>query len=83
MLTRDEMLTELATGVCRVVFTKKDGEVRDMKCTRRNDRIPVDQLPKGDSNTFPNESVMPVYDLNKGAWRSFIVENVTSFEKVS
>ena len=82
MLPRNEMLTELATNVCRVVFTKKDGEVRDMECTRSLDHIPTNQLPKGDANTFPNETVMPVYDVKKGGWRSFIIDNVTLFERL-
>ena len=82
MLSRDEMLTELSTGLCRVVFTKVNGEVRDMTCTRQLSYVPIDQIPKGDPNKIPNEKVMPVFDINKLAWRSFVVDNVTTFEKV-
>lgn len=81
-MTRDEMLTELATGMCQVVFVKKNGETRHMMCTREITRIPPDKLPKGDANTIPNDTVMPVYDFAENDWRSFRIDSVLSFNKV-
>lgn len=60
-----------------VTFKKKDGTIREMKCTRNPDLIPSDQLPK---NEVESSSAIRVFDLDKNEWRSFIVENVMSID---
>lgn len=77
--TYDEMLDQLTDRICRVVFTKKNGEERDMKCTRNMTIIPENQTPKG-VETAVNTEVIKVYDVLAEGWRSFRVENVTNFE---
>lgn len=58
-----------------VTFKKKDGTIREMRCTRNPKFIPEDQQPKTDSEG--SETSIRVFDLDKQEWRSFIVENVT------
>ena len=83
-MNREEMLVKLRSGVCRVVFTKVNGETRDMRCTLVRDMIPENQLPVTDELTEktaqPSTDVIRVFDLLADGWRSFKVDNVTSFE---
>jgi hypothetical protein len=82
----------LRIGPVTVTFTKKDGTERVMKCTTAPLLVPVDVLEgKHYTNTdnpidFPvpkkekkvNEDVMPVYDLESNAWKSFRWDSVKS-----
>jgi hypothetical protein len=82
--------SHLAFGPVTVTFTKKDGTERVMKCTTSAELVPVDLTEeKHYTNTdnpidFPapkkekkvNEDVMPVYDLDSKAWRSFRWDSV-------
>lgn len=85
MLTRSEMIEQLSTSTCRVIFKKVNGEERDMQCTLREDLIPAA------TKSYPitqkkvrsiSEEVLPVYDINAEGWRSFRVANVVSFSCV-
>jgi len=82
-MNRDEMLTNLRSGVCQVVFTKVNGETRNMRCTLVRDMIPENQLPVSDElseKVQPSTDVVRVFDLTADGWRSFKIDNVTSFE---
>jgi len=65
-----------------VTFTKKDGSKRVMRCTTNPTYImfkdPVSVESKSERRV--NEDVMPVFDLDADAWRSFrwdSIKNVT------
>ena len=69
-----------------VNFTKKDGSLRDMKCTRCPAHIPDDKYPKGsDAKSIvveePDEdpTFVRVFDVEAQAWRSIIFDAVNSF----
>jgi len=65
----------------KVSFTKKDGSLREMICTRVMDLVPDDEHPKDDNKEHEqNPDVIPVWDLEKEAWRSFRVDSVVSIE---
>ena len=74
----------LVYGPVTVVFTKKDGTERVMECTTNASLVPLVEEKVHETNTdnpidFPkpkkekkvNEDVMPVYDLEAKAWKSF------------
>jgi hypothetical protein len=66
--------SHLAYGPTTVVFTKKDGTERIMLCTTNTDLVPPVEIketlePKKERKV--NEEVMPVYDLEAKAWKSF------------
>ena len=78
--------SHLATGEVTVTFTKKDGSERVMKCTTSASLVPPEPLietvhatgtdnpidfPKVKKEKKVNEDIMPVYDLESEAWRSF------------
>ena len=81
-MDRSEMIEQLLERDCRVIFRKLNGESRDMICTLRSDVIPA--ATKADPLTQTkvrevNEATIVAWDVNKGAFRSFRVENVVSF----
>ena len=71
----------LQTSQCRVIFTKLNGEERDMVCTLREDIIPSatkDPITQKKVRDL-NEEVLAVWDTKAEGWRSFRVANVLSF----
>ncbi len=50
-----------------VIFTKSDGTQRKMRCMMEPPTGPI-----------KNPDVVPVMDLDKGAWRSFRIDSVVS-----
>ena len=66
--------SHLAYGPTTVVFTKKDGTERVMLCTTKTELVPaVDIVESAETKKEKkiNEEVMPVYDLEAKAWKSF------------
>lgn len=66
--------SHLAFGPVTVTFTKKDGTERVMKCTTSTALVPVELVVEGAEpkrEKKVNEDVMPVYDLESKAWKSF------------
>ena len=81
MLTRNEMKEMLQTSQCRVIFTKLNGEERNMLCTLREDIIPAatkDPITQKKVRDL-NEEVLAVWDTKAEGWRSFRISNVVSF----
>ena len=79
---RNFMMQELQTRDCRVIFKKTNGEERDMLCTLQEGVVPPatkeDPLTQKKVRSV-NEEVIPVWDVNKQAWRAFRVDSVISF----
>ena len=63
----------LAYGPTTVVFTKKDGTERVMLCTTNSELVPPVEIKEGVEKKEKkiNEEVMPVYDIEAKAWKSF------------
>lgn len=73
-----------------VKFIKKDGTERVMKCTTNMLLIPEDKHPKKIDESSPdykprkvNESVIPVFDMEKSEWRSFTKDSLVSVNNTS
>lgn len=66
----------LKSGIHTVVFEKDNGEERTMKCTLQEDQLP------GSSNEAQtaNKTVLPVYDTEAEAWRSFRINSIKSVD---
>lgn len=77
-MTKSEMSEVLKNNVCVVSFEKVDGEFRKMKCTLMESYLPKSESSKGTPRIFPDD-VLPVWDIEKEAWRSFRVDKVLSF----
>lgn len=63
-----------------VVFTKKDGSQRTMRCTLNEAKIPVEHRPKGESVRKENDNVLAVFDTEKAGWRSFNMDSIISVQ---
>jgi hypothetical protein len=80
MLDREDMKSRLKNGVCKVSFTKVNGETRVMHCTLNESMIP--QKNSDEDKRYErkeNDGVIAAWDLDKQDWRSFRVDSVTSF----
>jgi len=81
-LNRETVLSILRKSVCEVVFIKKNGEFRKMKCTLNSDLLPDYDKEKA-VNREVNESVVAVWDLEKEAWRSFRLSSLQALVEVN
>ena len=90
MKTLDQLIAETKGKFFSVTFTKKDGTERVMKCTTSAELVPIVESKIHVTNTdnpidFPkvkkvNEDVMPVYDLESKAWKSFRWDSIKSVQ---
>ena len=71
----------LKTTGMEIVFTKKNGEERTMRCTTNLNVIPKSQHPSGNKYQALN-SARRVYDIDKQEWRSFYEDSVKSAKAV-
>lgn len=82
-MNREDMIEALKKDVCRVTFTKVNGETRLMYCT-----LDERYLPENDrmveSGFTPKKQVNPkvlaVWDIDVKGWRSFQIDSVTHFD---
>ena len=75
-MKRDTLIKNLQKKAMRITFTKVNGEERVMDCTLQEHMLPE----TNESNRKQNEEVLPVFDINKGEWRSFRLDSVTNIE---
>lgn len=75
-MNKETLLNQLSQGPVEVTFTKKNGEIRKMKCTRSSTLIPSEFTPKGEAINIQNDDNIRVFDLDKQSWRSFNFSSV-------
>jgi WYL_2, Sm-like SH3 beta-barrel fold len=72
-------LNDLHNNICFVKFTKKDGSIREMRCTLLPNLLPAKtDLEEHTQRKQPTESIA-VWDLDKNDWRSFRVDSILGF----
>ena len=76
IMNRETLIKNLQKKSMRITFTKVNGDERIMDCTLQEHMIPE----TNESNRKQNEEVLPVFDINKGEWRSFRLDSVTNIE---
>jgi len=68
-----------------VQFTKKNGTIRDMKCTLDSNIIPPAPEKTEEQLNQPNREGPPgllsVWDMESEGWRSFYVDSVISIQE--
>jgi hypothetical protein len=69
----------LKTNEVDLTFTKKDGTIREMKCSLKESLLPVYEK-KTDKVKTKSEESLSVFDLEKKEWRSFRFDSITSFK---
>ena len=75
-MKRDTLIKNLQKKTMRITFTKVNGEERVMDCTLQENLVPATKY----TNRKQNEEVLPVFDINKGEWRSFRLDSITNIE---
>lgn len=83
MITKDEFIKLLKEKVVTVKFKKKDESIRKMTCTLSEDYLPEpEEIIEGQEKRTKKENpnTLPVWDLEKLAWRSFRVDSVVEYE---
>lgn len=73
---RDLLMNDLANNVAVVVFRKKNGNLRAMTCTRCGNLIPEEMVTTNLAPKHLSDDVIPVFDLDKQAWRSFRINSI-------
>ena len=74
-ISRDNLTQVLRSGTADVTFIKKDGTKRIMKCTLQEE-IAVPYEKKTDRTREGKENILPVWDLEAGAWRSINMDTI-------
>lgn len=69
--------SHLVMGEMYVNFEKKDGTLREMRCTLKD--VPeYDRKTESETPRKKSEGTMSVFDLDKQEWRSFRIDSVKS-----
>lgn len=80
MFNREELKSRLREGVCKVTFTKANGEKRIMHCTLNESMLPSTEVDKEAKHpTKENLDIIAAWDVEKNGWRSFRVDSLVSF----
>lgn len=75
--TKNSYHTFLKSNIARIKFKKVNGDLRDMRCTLREDLLPpVIEQTTAKRQHDTNDEVVAVYDLDAEGWRSFRVDSV-------
>ena len=77
-MKRETLIKNLQKKAMRITFTKVNGEERIMDCTLQEHMIPLTD----EKNRKENEEVLPVFDINKGEWRSIRLDSITNIESL-
>lgn len=83
MILKEELIKLLQQKVVTIKFKKKDDSIRKMVCTLSEDYLPEPEpLAEGQEKKKKKENpnTLPVWDLEKLAWRSFRVDSVVEYE---
>jgi hypothetical protein len=80
MIDRQEIIKSLHNTICKVVFTKANGDERIMFCTLNRNLIPQEITPSEEKKERKeNPDVQAVYDVESKGWRSFRWDSVKEF----
>lgn len=81
LLDKNAILNDLHLTICKVTFTKANGEERTMYCTLNETMIPkVEQTSETKRTKKSNPDVQAVYDVNVADWRSFRWDSIKEFK---
>ena len=82
-ITKEKLIDATDKGAF-IVFTKKDGTERKMKCTTNWKIValadPTFIPPKGEKETKPFEGTIMVWDLEKHGFRIITIDKVKEIE---
>ncbi len=81
---KETLIQELKNSTAIITFVKKDGGERKMVCTLDIEQMPkIEPKPSVESDKKPrasNPEVLPVFDIEAQAWRSFRLDSIKNVE---
>ena len=78
-VVKSDVINILTNNIAYVTFMKKDNTERVMKCTLMKDLLPeITSTDKKERKQ--NSQVIPVYDLENKAWRSFNIKSIKTIK---
>ena len=81
-MEKSKVIELLKNETVDLEFVKKDGSIRLMTCTLREDKLPKQIDLEESINKKSNDSSLAVFDLVNQGWRSFIWANLKSVNGV-
>ena len=80
---KDDILNSLHETICKLVFTKANGETRVMHCTLSEKFLPAQvDLEEAIQKKKPNPDALAVWDVEANGWRSFRWDSLQDFSVV-
>lgn len=80
---RDDIIRKLNETICKIIFTKANGETRVMHCTLSEEFLPSQvDLEEAIQKKAPNNDVLAVWDVEANGWRSFRWDSLKEFGTV-
>jgi hypothetical protein len=76
-IDREMLVKNLKKMNAEVTFTKLNGDVRVIQCTLQENVVPAKKTSPAESKVV-NPDVLPVWDTEKSAWRSFRYDTITN-----
>ena len=77
-MKRETLIKNLQKNVMQIIFNKVNGEERIMHCTLHETVLPETSI----HNKKTNDEVLPVWDTDIGAWRSFRLDSIKDVKKL-
>jgi|DEB0MinimDraft_10_1074344.scaffolds.fasta_scaffold125830_2 hypothetical protein len=80
-IDKEQAIKDLKNGVCKVVFTKANGDNRVMHCTLNESILPAQKdIEEEIQKKKPNPNALAVWDTDNGGWRSFRWDSIKEFK---
>lgn len=76
---KDLFIALLKEGIIKIVFEKKDGSKREMKCTLKHSIIAEYWISAETQRKF-SDAVLPVFDIEVKGWRSFRWDSLKTYD---
>ena len=83
MHTKQTLKDIFSKNIVNITFKKVDGTERTMKCTLDPAFLPVQTNKDSTKKKAENENVLPVWNLEENAFRSFRVDSLIGYEVLS
>ena len=79
-IDKEDVKQKLHEGICKIVFTKANGDTRVMHCALNEALLPEQiDLEEVVQKKAPNPEVLAVWDVENSGWRSFRWDSVKEF----
>lgn len=80
MPTKQDLKEVFSKNVANITFKKVDGSKRTMVCTLKEEFLPKAEQTEGKQKKQTNENILPVWDLEQKAFRSFRIDSLIDYK---